>query len=522
MESVEASNRHSSIGLPSINHLDSERVKREEIDYQRKQHAAATVMASPLHPYSGPSHLHSNHQPPPATSAPGSLGGLLSPPGSRRTSGDEKESQRPTARQSLPSIHEALGSEQPLSYPSTVPPPSALVSAPQHYLPPAPTASPADQRPRHFASDLHASQGPSNPFSHPRSPFLGSGASQVPPPPPSQPQNDPLPRPPFSDPRQPYSTAQHNPKLPTLHPLKTAQSPPPSAARPNIPYPSYPPPAAAHYESAAPQSASSMNHPYPYSQYPSNYSHSASSASAPNSAYPPSAAAYSAPPRYPPPAWRDANSDMAHLEEKKINRSSLAPYGESVKRHLESFDLEASLNEMADASGNITEFSRAYRQRAHENQRIGMTPQSMPRLEEVEEMLKQGERIQISLQRMRDVVYNHQATIVEPPHDPRYRSMNGYDHDSASNYGDDGKGNGGFANGDSKTRKRGRAAPPGRCHSCNRAETPEWRRGPDGARTLCNACGLHYAKLTRKMGGKQAMTSSNLRPKSLDQGSPSM
>lgn len=55
----------------------------------------------------------------------------------------------------------------------------------------------------------------------------------------------------------------------------------------------------------------------------------------------------------------------------------------------------------------------------------------------------------------------------------------------------------GFAGADSKKR-RGRAAPPGRCHSCNRAETPEWRRGPDGARTLCNACGLHYAKLTRK------------------------
>jgi hypothetical protein len=31
---------------------------------------------------------------------------------------------------------------------------------------------------------------------------------------------------------------------------------------------------------------------------------------------------------------------------------------------------------------------------------------------------------------------------------------------------------------------------PERCHSCNRAETPEWRRGPDGARTLCNTCGL--------------------------------
>ncbi|KAG6862460.1 hypothetical protein C0995_000006 [Termitomyces sp. Mi166 len=50
----------------------------------------------------------------------------------------------------------------------------------------------------------------------------------------------------------------------------------------------------------------------------------------------------------------------------------------------------------------------------------------------------------------------------------------------------------------SKYRKRSRATPPGKCHSCNIRETPEWRRGPDGARTLCNACGLHYAKLQRK------------------------
>ncbi|KAI9299829.1 hypothetical protein BJ944DRAFT_41371 [Cunninghamella echinulata] len=48
-------------------------------------------------------------------------------------------------------------------------------------------------------------------------------------------------------------------------------------------------------------------------------------------------------------------------------------------------------------------------------------------------------------------------------------------------------------------KKRGRRSVfQGRCHSCNISETPEWRRGPDGARTLCNACGLHYAKLARK------------------------
>lgn len=39
-------------------------------------------------------------------------------------------------------------------------------------------------------------------------------------------------------------------------------------------------------------------------------------------------------------------------------------------------------------------------------------------------------------------------------------------------------------------KRRGRAAPPGRCHICNRVDTPEWRGGPDGPRTLCNACGL--------------------------------
>ncbi|KAG0280550.1 hypothetical protein BGZ95_009673 [Linnemannia exigua] len=50
-----------------------------------------------------------------------------------------------------------------------------------------------------------------------------------------------------------------------------------------------------------------------------------------------------------------------------------------------------------------------------------------------------------------------------------------------------------------KYRKRAkRTHPPGRCLSCDTSDTPEWRRGPDGARTLCNACGLHYAKLRKR------------------------
>jgi len=37
----------------------------------------------------------------------------------------------------------------------------------------------------------------------------------------------------------------------------------------------------------------------------------------------------------------------------------------------------------------------------------------------------------------------------------------------------------------------------GRCHSCNRAETTECRRGPDGEGTLCNACGLRKISHSR-------------------------
>lgn len=32
--------------------------------------------------------------------------------------------------------------------------------------------------------------------------------------------------------------------------------------------------------------------------------------------------------------------------------------------------------------------------------------------------------------------------------------------------------------------------PSGRCHGCGDQFTMEWRRGPDGAKTLCDACGV--------------------------------
>jgi len=36
------------------------------------------------------------------------------------------------------------------------------------------------------------------------------------------------------------------------------------------------------------------------------------------------------------------------------------------------------------------------------------------------------------------------------------------------------------------------------CVTCGRTDSPEWRKGPQGPKTLCNACGLRWAKYQRK------------------------
>lgn len=60
--------------------------------------------------------------------------------------------------------------------------------------------------------------------------------------------------------------------------------------------------------------------------------------------------------------------------------------------------------------------------------------------------------------------------------------------------------------GSRKPKKRGRQGSREliRCHQCGTHETPEWRKGPEGSRTLCNACGLFHAKLVKKKGEAEA------------------
>jgi len=43
------------------------------------------------------------------------------------------------------------------------------------------------------------------------------------------------------------------------------------------------------------------------------------------------------------------------------------------------------------------------------------------------------------------------------------------------------------------------------CVTCGRTDSPEWRKGPQGPKTLCNACGLRWAKFQRQADDKNEM-----------------
>lgn len=156
---------------------------------------------------------------------------------------------------------------------------------------------------------------------------------------------------------------------------------------------------------------------------------------------------------------------------------------------------------MAESSRELLDFSDYYRNKAHNTQRTGPLPGTTPHVQQIDDMMKHGSRVQQSLNSLREIVTTQQAEMAQQTREKEAKRLA-----AESHLQDETNGAGGYAGSDPKKRRgvsiagghvpgqaltsNQRAAPPGKCHSCNRVDTPEWRRGPDGARTLCNACGL--------------------------------
>lgn len=256
---------------------------------------------SPNTMYSGQSLPYSSYAPP--TSNAPSQSGYISPPESRRVIEDEKE--KAASRQSLPSIHEALGKDNHLPYP-------------------APTSAPPSQQ-GHPAAPSHlvgragdAPAGPPNPFSN--GPPSGSLMRE-----PGYPHQTDASRTSLNSINTINTQETRNPS--SLHSLSTGKSPTQSA---KTGITSISGSQNSSYDYSAPPSAGSVASPNGYSNYPPTY------------AYPP------AHPSYPPTPY-DSRAYMGAPDVKGgfVGRPMPGPpHSDSVKRHLDIYDVEASLNEV--------------------------------------------------------------------------------------------------------------------------------------------------------------------------------
>jgi len=64
--------------------------------------------------------------------------------------------------------------------------------------------------------------------------------------------------------------------------------------------------------------------------------------------------------------------------------------------------------------------------------------------------------------------------------------------------------------GPKKDKKKQKLADEYVCADCGTLDSPEWRKGPKGPKTLCNACGLRWAKKEKKRGGDDGKNTSPL------------
>lgn len=314
--------------MPSIGYLDLDKIKRESLIYSQSLPVSAALnmsappLASPTNMYSGPPPPYS-YQSTTANSV-AALNAYISPPDSRRTSGDEKEPPLPH-HQSLPSIHEALGTEQHLSIPSLLskagppatsnptPQQSSTTAAPRSHLETSSIAAPNSST--HAHSPIHPSHDSFEKSRPQYSSYLqiDSGSAR------------------FS-----AINSQESSYMST-QPSRTGPSPVNSFRQPMQSWPRHQSPM--HDQLPRPSTHTNSQHGYPPYQ-------SAHTSYAPQT---PRLASYEHA-SVPHPSWRCAGSEIDRAEEIRRAAVKQSPvpqaFGETVKRHLDIFELETSLNEV--------------------------------------------------------------------------------------------------------------------------------------------------------------------------------
>ncbi|KAK5987528.1 GATA zinc finger domain-containing protein 10 [Cladobotryum mycophilum] len=373
-----------------------------------------------------------------------------------RRSSDEGES---SSRQSLPSISEVISGTRPSQY------------APSAHAP----LQPGSSLPSPFTSGARQNLSPI--FGFAQAPF--NGRSGLPP------VTDRRPSPPAKHDVPPPHHMSESQKSVEHHPMNGTypQPPPPHAS---VPY----------------QSGQLPPGQQPLPPYQVSPRHGPSHGP---SQYDPRAA--------PPPR---------HEEADYAGRSRYDSNPLSSIRGFENWSYQENLSRIGSYSRTVFNFAEAYGRIAQEQHGSTTIPERLPTEREVNDMLANIDFLKRSLEQVREAVLvsianernrdnnnninnNTNNNIITTNNKPK----GSYDEDPDIHmYSDSVKPH--YIT--EVKKRRGRAAPPGRCHSCNRIDTPEWRRGPDGARTLCNACGLHYAKLERK----RQLEARSIRPKPED------
>lgn len=441
MEASEPISRQS--GIPTAGSLDHfDRRPRERIDtsYREVPAMATAALVSPGNPYH--SHHHSAYTSGYPHSAPAAtMPGMISPVDQRRTSDDTDSGHR----QSLPSISEVISGTSTGAYPP--------VTGPMSQSLPSPFASSASSRP--FA-DVGSDNNTSPRTLHPAS----SGYSRP----------DTLPA--FSDPARPA--------------LSSRPAPPPLNTFPGR-HPTPPVKLEGH------EVGQGHVEGQPYS---AGHQHSAGSSGlyTPTARPPPGQLPL---PSYPVSPRHNALPSPFESQRPPIfadEREELQ-YRSTLDKHFETWgyaEFVNTISQIATSARTITQFAEAYVNAAREQPAPQTLPARLPTEGEVNNMISSSHHVLHKLEEFRELVQQNRMRYERDRENGGRKPLEDEDVQMC------GDGMRQPYNIQEVKKRRGRAAPPGRCHSCNRIDTPEWRRGPDGARTLCNACGLHYAKLERR------------------------